>query len=76
MNNNCGCTIDPCADLQRWEVSCSVPYYTKEEIDYIVSHLDPSGCCCPKMTVVGHKLVITDTDDCVYIDGHKLVIGG
>ena len=70
------CTIDPCAQLDYWSVSCSVPYYTKEEIDEIISHLDPGGCCCPKMVVSGHKLIFTDTDDCVYVDGHKLVIGG
>ena len=74
-NNNCQ-TIFPDCDLTRWETSCSVPYYTKNEIDEMLEHLDPGGCCCPKMVVVGHKLVITDPDDCVYVDGHKLVIGG
>lgn len=75
MNNCNQCTIDPCKSMELWEVSCSVPYYTKAEIDEMLKHLDP-GCCCPKMVVSGHKLIFTDTDDCVYVDGHKLVIGG
>ena len=75
--SNCGSYQDiyPECDMTRWETSCSVPYYTKAEIDEIIEHLEPGGCCCPKFAVEGTTLVITDADDCVYVTGTTLVIG-
>lgn len=60
--NNCGCyqEIYPECDMTRWEVSPSV--YPKE--------------CCIKANVVGHKLILSCDTDCLYVDGHKAVIGG
>lgn len=81
MSCNCN-TLNPDCEMNRWESCPSViiadaeNYYTKAEVDEIIEHLDPGGCCCPKMIVSGHKLIFTDTDDCVYVEGHKLIIGG
>lgn len=46
MPNNC-CNQDVFyeEDLRRWEVGCSVPYYTKAEIDEKLENIDISGDC-------------------------------
>ena len=81
---NCNCrTIEPDCDMNRWEscpstiIADADHYYTKAEIDELLEHITPSGgCCCPTFEVRGTTLVITDADDCVYVDGTTLVIGG
>lgn len=74
--NNCRCnqTINPDDCLNYWSVSCSVPYYTKAEIDKMFEELKPCGCC-PTFSVDGTTLVIDDGDECVWVDGTTLVIG-
>lgn len=44
MSCNCN-NIFPDEDLRRWETSCSVPYYTKAEIDEKLENIDISGDC-------------------------------
>ena len=41
--NTCCNNIYPDEDLKRWETSCSVPYYTKSEIDEIIEDISISG---------------------------------
>lgn len=43
--NTCCNNIYPDEDLRRWEVGCSVPYYTKAEIDEKLENIDISGDC-------------------------------
>ena len=43
MSCNNNCQIDPCRQMDIWEVSCSVPYYTREEIDEIIDGINVSG---------------------------------
>ncbi len=41
--NTCCNNIYPDEDLKRWETSCSVPFYTKAEIDEKLENIDISG---------------------------------
>ena len=43
--NTCCNNIYPDEDLRRWEVGCSVPYYTKAEIDEKLENIEISGDC-------------------------------
>ena len=45
MSCNCKQEIFVDEDLRRWETSCSVPYYTKAEIDEKLENIDISGDC-------------------------------
>ena len=41
--NNCCNNLYPEMDMKRWETSCSVPYYTKSEIDEKLEDISISG---------------------------------
>ena len=43
--NTCCNNIYPDEDMKRWEVGCSVPYYTKAEIDEKLENIEISGDC-------------------------------
>ena len=45
MNTCCNQDVFYEEDMKRWEVSCSVPYYTKAEIDEKLENIDISGDC-------------------------------
>lgn len=45
MNTCCNQDVFYEEDLRRWEVGCSVPYYTKAEIDKKLENIDISGDC-------------------------------
>lgn len=45
MNTCCNQDVFYEEDMKRWETSCSVPYYTKAEIDEKLENIEISGDC-------------------------------